>query len=120
MRIDVVYGKLGLVAIYKDGVLSATHDKHTKGNGDLARDILTLEESGAEIIESKGSFSRFHEIPTEHSIGVAVEVKKSDPVPEPEVKPEPVTLEALEKEVKIIAGEPVKRGPGRPPKVKNV
>lgn len=84
-HINVVYGKKDLVAVYKDGDLVATHDKHTKHNGDLARYLHLLEGDGYTIEESDGDFRRFAEIPpTAEAAGCSCKSKvDQEPAPDP-------------------------------------
>lgn len=82
---DIVYGKKDLVGVYCDGKLVATHDKHTKDNGDLKRFIDKLLKDGHEVGEQDGEFKTYAEI--------AAELDKSDdcscPEPFADPKPEP-------------------------------
>jgi hypothetical protein len=82
-----VYGKKNLVGIYKDGSLTATHDKFSKYNGDLERHIKQLQAEGYSIEEADGQFSQYNQILKELKEVVPDDVKKTaheeDPAPDP-------------------------------------
>lgn len=109
---NVVYGKKDLVAVYKDGDLVATHDKHTKHNGDLKRYLARLESEGHEIEESHAEFQRFAEIPpTADKAGCTCEPKGADENP-PE--PEKPVQSALTGKVKAEGTVTPKTEPAEP------
>ena len=57
--VTVVRGKKDLVALYVDNELVATHDKFTKNNGDLERQLSKYDK----VTEQKGEFTSFNQIP---------------------------------------------------------
>ena len=63
MTYDVVYGKKRLIAVYVDSKLVATHDKFTQDNGDFDRLLAKWESEGHSVVEHKGTFARFCDIP---------------------------------------------------------
>lgn len=80
-KYTVVYGKNDLVGVYRDGGLIATHDKHTKGNGDLERFLGRLEKDGHKVEEQKADFDKFQDVPAELSTKKASASKDEKPKP---------------------------------------
>lgn len=63
--VTAVHGRNKITAVYLDGELAATHDKHTKANGDFERHIQALVDQGYEVHEKPGDFQSYQDIPAE-------------------------------------------------------
>lgn len=67
-HVCILRGKEGLVGIYQDGKLIATHDKHTESNGDLGRVIQKYVDMNTALVEdNSGEFSTFADIPEQYA-----------------------------------------------------
>ena len=96
MTYDVVYGKKRLIAVYVDSKLVATHDKFTQDNGDFDRLLAKWENEGHSVVEHRGTFARFCDIPDTFS---------------------PDSLDSVDEKPELVT-QPVKRG--RKPKPSGV